>query len=171
MLVFGFNSVGKTRLSVVFKNLTKDEDGRHTGIYYNAYSEDLFVWDNDIDSQESDVQLSIISSNLNKLHSGLEEVDIHAKLKPYRVNFDFTFIRYSNIDLGIKSISLFPIDMEYGHVPPIKISRGEERIFIWYFFLALMDGQTCSLIIFLLTIQSLVWMITIFLSPPPRSTT
>ncbi|MCY4224200.1 MAG: anticodon nuclease, partial [Bacteroidetes bacterium] len=47
-LLFAFNSVGKTRLSVAYKNATRNEDGKRTGIYYNAYSEDLFLWDNDI---------------------------------------------------------------------------------------------------------------------------
>ncbi len=42
-LLYAFNSVGKTRLSVAYKNATKQADGTHTGIYYNAYSEDLFV--------------------------------------------------------------------------------------------------------------------------------
>lgn len=121
--------------------MTKENDETHTGIYYNAYSEDLFVWDNDIDNDEANVQLTIISSNLNRLYDGLQESDILAKLKPYRVNFDFTFIRYSEIDLGIKSISFFPADKKYGDAPPIKISRGEERIFIWCFFLALMEVQ------------------------------
>jgi hypothetical protein len=37
---------GKTRISVEFKNQTKNLN--HTGVYYNAFSEDLFVWDNDI---------------------------------------------------------------------------------------------------------------------------
>ena len=47
VLMYAFNSTGKTQLCVAFKNATKREDGTHTGVYYNAFSEDLFVWDND----------------------------------------------------------------------------------------------------------------------------
>ena len=44
ILVFAFNGTGKTRLSVEYKNITKKNDGNHAGVYYNAYSEDLFIW-------------------------------------------------------------------------------------------------------------------------------
>lgn len=48
VLIYAFNSTGKTRLSVAYKELTKNENnGKHAGVYYNAFSEDLFVWDND----------------------------------------------------------------------------------------------------------------------------
>ena len=47
VLVYAFNGTGKTRLSVAFKDVTKSKNkGTHSGVYYNAYSEDLFVWDN-----------------------------------------------------------------------------------------------------------------------------
>lgn len=43
VLVFAFNGTGKTRLSVEYKNITKElNGGNHSGVYYNAYSEDLF---------------------------------------------------------------------------------------------------------------------------------
>ena len=44
VLAYAFNATGKTRLCVAYKNATKHEDGTHTGVYYNAFSEDLFVW-------------------------------------------------------------------------------------------------------------------------------
>ena len=88
-LLYAFNSVGKTRLSVAYKDATKAEDGTHSGIYYNAYSEDLFVWNNDIDNGEADIRLTVLPSGLSKLHADLNELDIHEKLKPYRPNFDF----------------------------------------------------------------------------------
>ena len=47
ILIYAFNATGKTRLSVEYKNITKNpDDGKHTGVYYNAFSEDLFLWDN-----------------------------------------------------------------------------------------------------------------------------
>jgi hypothetical protein len=37
VLIFAFNATGKTRLSVAYKNATKDsETGKHTGVYYKT---------------------------------------------------------------------------------------------------------------------------------------
>lgn len=140
-LLYAFNSVGKTRLSVAYKNATKDADGAHAGIYYNAYSEDLFVWNNDIENDEADIRLTIRSSSLSKLHAGLNEQDIYAKLKPYRPSFDFRFTMHQDAEEGIESISFFPAGTQPGDVPPMKISRGEERMFVWCFFLAMMEVE------------------------------
>jgi hypothetical protein len=60
--------VGKTRLSVAYKNATKEANGTHTGIYYNAYSEDLFAWNNDIENGETNIRLNVLPSNLSRLH-------------------------------------------------------------------------------------------------------
>lgn len=137
-LLYAFNSVGKTRLSVAYKNATKSEDGAHTGIYYNAYSEDLFVWNNDIQNEEANIRLTILPSALSRLHADLNELDIHAKLKPYRPSYDFRFVMHPDAEKGIESISFFPSSTQPGDVPAMKISRGEERIFVWCFFLAMM---------------------------------
>lgn len=45
VLAYAFNTTGKTRLCVAYKDATKLVDGTHTGVYYNAFSEDLFVWE------------------------------------------------------------------------------------------------------------------------------
>lgn len=140
-LLYAFNSVGKTRLSVAYKDATKDEDGAHAGIYYNAYSEDLFVWDNDIENDEANIRLTVLPSALSSLHADLNELDVHEKLKPYRLDFDFRFTTHINAEDGIESISFFPAGTQPGEVSPIKISRGEERVFVWCFFLAMMDVE------------------------------
>lgn len=46
-LIYAFNATGKTRLSVEYKEAARNEQGHQTGVYYNAFSEDLFVWDNE----------------------------------------------------------------------------------------------------------------------------
>ncbi len=140
-LLYAFNSVGKTRLSVAYKNATKDDDGRHAGVYYNAYSEDLFVWNNDIENGEVDIRLAVLPSSLSRLHADLNELDVHEKLKPYRPSFDFRFIMHQDAEKGIESISFFPTGTQPGEVPPIKISRGEERVFVWCFFLAMIEVE------------------------------
>ena len=61
-LIYAFNGTGKTRLSRAFKQLIAPkpnggEDGdeanqlglsRNKILYYNAFTEDLFYWDNDL---------------------------------------------------------------------------------------------------------------------------
>lgn len=140
-LLYAFNSVGKTRLSVAYKNATKDADGTHTGIYYNAYSEDLFVWNNDIENGEADIRLTVLPSSLSRLHADLNELNVHAKLKPYTPSFDFRFAMHPDAEKGIESISFFPAGTQPGDVPPMKLSRGEERVFVWCFFLAMLEVE------------------------------
>ena len=54
VLIYAFNGVGKTRLSIEYKQQTKEANGNeHAGVYYNAYSEDLFQWDNDEENDNS----------------------------------------------------------------------------------------------------------------------
>lgn len=140
-LVYAFNATGKTRLSTAYKEIARDEDTRkQTGVYYNAYSEDLFVWNNDIERAEANIRLEVIKSNLNDLHSYIDETKVREKLGPYNPKFDFEFHSYKdNPADGIEYITFHLKDDE--NAKDIKISRGEERIFIWCFFLALFDSD------------------------------
>lgn len=144
ILIYAFNGVGKTQLSVEYKNITKNGT-QHTGVYYNAYSEDLFQWDNDPENKNTGIKLKIVHSNLNKYHSFI--IEDQQKLKE---NLDKYFVRYYfnlNYDendysqKGIESISFYS-DKEMQN--EIKISRGEERIFVWCFFLTLFDVSSWS---------------------------
>ena len=56
LLVYSFNGTGKTRLSRVFKELRslkqegeENEENQLKVLYYNAFTEDLFYWDNDLE--------------------------------------------------------------------------------------------------------------------------
>jgi hypothetical protein len=143
VLAYAFNTTGKTQLCVAFKNATKKEDGSHTGVYYNAFSEDLFVWDNDEDNDGADVRLSVLSSSLSKFHALLTEDNIRDKLKAYKPKFGFELrLHKDDPAKGIESISFF-VPNQNPDVPqlPIKISRSEERIFVWCFFLALFEVE------------------------------
>ncbi|MBF8675193.1 AAA family ATPase [Pseudomonas fulva] len=138
ILIYAFNATGKTRLSVAYKNATKNEDGNHAGVYYNAFSEDLFVWDNDHQNDEENVRLIIRYSSLNRFHASLTEENVHDILKPYHPKFDFRFTSNENPEKGIESVAFYRANAEGDDVDrKIKISRGEERIFSWCFFLAL----------------------------------
>lgn len=140
VLIYAFNSTGKTRLSVTYKDITKAANNMvHAGVYYNAYSEDLFIWDNDSDNSEQNIKLDIKFSNLNKLHNSITEADVYKKLVPYKPKYDFFFTPNSNAEIGFDSIVFYT---KSNKDIPIKISRGEERVFIWCFFLALFDVES-----------------------------
>lgn len=142
ILAYGFNSTGKTQLSVAYKNATKDADGNHAGVYYNAFSEDMFVWDNDIENGEADLRLNVLQTSLSRLHASLNEDRIREKLRPYKPAYEFSFTLHDDVEKGIDSITFFIPDPKAEHQPPpIKISRGEERIFVWCFFLALFEVE------------------------------
>jgi hypothetical protein len=141
-LIYSFNATGKTRLSVAYKDYTKTQnEGNHAGVYYNAFSEDLFVWDNDEDNSNENVKLEVVRSSLNQFHSFLLDSELlEEKLAIYNPQYKFTFNLYPSGDreMGIYSVTFFN-DEE--NQTPIKISRGEERIFVWCFFLALFEAD------------------------------
>ena len=138
--VYAFNSTGKTRLSVAYKDITKAEnDGNHAGVYYNAYSEDLFDWDNDELNDNVDTKLNIKKSTLNEFYSLIKEENIQEELSAFNPLYKFRFNEHKNAQIGIQSITFFKAGADD---ISIKISSGETRIFVWCFFLALfkIDG-------------------------------
>jgi hypothetical protein len=137
ILIYAFNATGKTRLSVEYKNITKKPE-QHIGVYYNAFSEDLFVWDNDNDNGEQNIKLDIKPSSLNWLHQLMTEEDVEKKLKPYNRKYNFFFNPNADPEKGYDSITFYKND---DTDTPIKISRGEERIFVWCFFLTLFEVE------------------------------
>ena len=158
VLVYAFNGTGKTRLSVAYKDVTKQANGgKHAGVYYNAYSEDLFVWDNDEKNDNANIKLTVVPSSLNVHHSFLLTTEkdedtgeliypIQKKLKMYNPRYTFKINRFYTDETeevideekGIASFSFYAKDDKEQNYP-IKISRGEERIFVWCFFLTLIE--------------------------------
>jgi AAA domain len=143
VLAYAFNTTGKTRLCVAYKDATKLGDGTHTGVYYNAFSEDLFVWDNDEENDGAKVRLTVRPSSLSRFHASLTEDNVRDKLKAYKPKFGFELrLHQDDPSKGIESISFFiPNQNPDVAQAPIKISRGEERIFVWCFFLALFEVE------------------------------
>lgn len=146
VLLFAYNGTGKTRLSMAFKDLGKDDETRHT-LYFNAFTEDLFYWDNDLE-RDSNRELRLNTSS--RFFSGLLGTAIDTnirKLLHRHVDFDFK-IKTKNVEIRegnqlIKQVITYVsferntlIDGISKVVDNIKISRGEENIFIWCFFLA-----------------------------------
>ena len=139
ILLYAYNGTGKTRLSMAFKDLGKLGDARDT-LYYNAFTEDLFTWDNDLEGDSARV-LKINSAS--RFFAGLAEMEMDNRIRPLLSRYaDFDFI----IDTNEWKIS-FSRQVNEGNgedarterVDNIKISRGEENIFIWCFFLAIVQ--------------------------------
>ena len=68
VLLFAYNGTGKTRLSMEFKNAGKRDSSSDT-LYFNAYTEDLFSWDNDL---ESDTERYLRLNTASKFFSGFK---------------------------------------------------------------------------------------------------
>lgn len=154
-LLYAFNGTGKTRLSTAFKDLGKvvDENGEvqsRDTLYFNAYTEDLFNWDNDL---ETDRQRVLELNDNSKFFEGLRELEMEVKIGKLLDRYtDFNF--YIDYDRRKKrdtendrdhtdqlrpAVTFFREREENGDPIPIKVSRGEENIFVWCFFLAILQ--------------------------------
>lgn len=138
ILLYAYNGVGKTRLSTEFKNLgkdAKDEDKRDT-LYFNAFTEDLFTWDNDL---EGDSERTLKINADSKFFAGLEELEMDTRIRPLLdryVDFDF---RIDTDKWEVVFSREVPDGEGHRTEDGIKVSRGEENIFIWCFFLAIVQ--------------------------------
>jgi wobble nucleotide-excising tRNase len=148
-LIYAFNGTGKTRLSREFKDLitpNNDYEGNDVDLeqselatknilYYSAFTEDLFYWDNDLDTDE-ERKLKIHPNSFTQWvfedqgqdRNVIENFQRYTdeKLTPH-FNEDFTEVRFS---------------FERGNDEQesnIKISKGEESNFIWSVFFTLLD--------------------------------
>lgn len=139
VLFFAHNGTGKTRLSMDFKQAGKEFDAERNvtnrdTLYFNAFTEDLFSWNNDLENDTNRVL------NLNAdsaFFDGLHELELDAKIEAFFNNYvDLKF----DIDYDTSTVTFSRSIVVDGHeqtVENIKISRGEETLFIWCFFLAI----------------------------------
>ncbi|PQA96670.1 anticodon nuclease [Chryseobacterium shigense] len=139
ILFFAHNATGKTRLSMEFKQAGKtfDDDGNVTSrdtLYFNAFTEDLFSWNNDL---ENDIIRTLKLNPDSAFFNGLRELDLDVKIESFFNNYvDIKF----DIDYDTSTVSFsrsIIVDGNEQTVENIKISRGEETLFIWCFFLAI----------------------------------
>lgn len=149
-LVFAYNGTGKTRLSYDFSHYGRKEgDPKHT-LYYNAYTEDLFTWDNDLENN-TDHRLNINQDS--SFIQGLAGYNFTEPLRKYLGTFtdiDFEF-HYDEENPEIPDYVVFSKNIQYKQkingvvqtvddkIENIKISRGEERLFVWCFFRCILD--------------------------------
>lgn len=148
-LIYAFNGSGKTRLSRAFKELVapKPDDATHDGngeendssllkiLYYNAFTEDLFYWDNDLEEDlapkliiqpNTFTQWALVDQGQDQNAIANFQHYSSAKLTPV-FSPDFTEVSFS---------------FERGNEEPepnIKLSKGEESTFIWSVFHTMLE--------------------------------
>lgn len=142
ILLYAYNRTGKTRLSMDFKDEGKRKNnGISDTLYFNAFTEDLFTWDNDLQGDAvRQLQLNPDSTFFDGLKDLALDETIAAYLRRY-ADFDFD-IDYTTWKI---SFSKEVLRQNRGAEPEritetnIKISRGEQNIFIWCLFMAICE--------------------------------
>ncbi len=150
-LVFAYNGTGKTRLSYDFAHYGRGEGAPQHTLYYNAYTEDLFTWDNDL---ENNTDHHLLINQNSALIQGLAGSNFSDALRKYLqvftdIDFEFhydedspeipDFVSFSKKVKQRQRVNGVWTDYETD-VENIKISRGEERLFVWCFFRCIIDN-------------------------------
>ena len=159
ILLYAYNGTGKTRLSTAFKDLgkvvnTNGETEKRDTLYFNAFTEDLFTWDNDLaNDSERKLKLNTDFELLRRLKSMEMDTRIRALLDRY-ADFEFeidtttwevVFAREFRVKKGGTAGGAGAgqgegeDEYETRREEAIKVSRGEENMFIWCFFLAIVE--------------------------------
>ncbi len=160
-LIYAFNGTGKTRLSREFKHLISPKNGdaedeaseeptRTKILYYNAFTEDLFFWDNDL-ARDAQPRLKIQPNSFTEWilkDQGQDQNVITAfqryanqKLTP-RFNEEYQIEGADGQEITVKAFSEITFSIETGGSDTsgnLKISKGEESNFIWSIFYTLLD--------------------------------
>lgn len=149
-LVFAYNGTGKTRLSYDFAHFGRSEGMPKHTLYYNAYTEDIFTWNNGL--EDGTIPRLLINRD-SSLIQGLAGSSFSDKLRKYLQVFadiDFDF-HYDEDNQEIPDYVVFSKQLKRRvringgwdeieeEVENIKISRGEERLFVWCFFRCILD--------------------------------
>ena len=163
ILLYAYGGTGKTRLSTAFKDLGKvgsPDAGTDLGdtLYFNEFIRDLFSWDNDL---EYNRERRLVLNRHSRFFSGLDSMEMDNRIRPLLhryADFDFRIdttrwevifsreIRVTKNATTKEEVAGVDtrrngskINYEIHRKEAIKISRGEEDIFIWCFFLAIVE--------------------------------
>ena len=163
-LIYAFNGTGKTRLSRAMKDLIapkvegEDEPARNKFLYYSAFTEDLFYWNNDLKGDGA-VTLMIQPNSFTDwiLVDQGQEVNITRNFQRYTSatltpSFNQAYTRDNPDDskTEVKAFSEVTFTIEAGDdavTDAFKISKGEESNFIWSIFYTLLQTVVAELTI------------------------
>lgn len=160
-LIYAFNGTGKTRLSRKFELLIapKAEDdeeadqaelSRNKILYYNAFTEDLFYWDND-QALDTEHKLKIQPNSFTDwvLKDQGQDQNIITNFQCYandkltpRFNEEYKAKGEDDKEITVKAFSEVTFSLKRGddeHSGNLKISKGEESNFIWSIFYTLLE--------------------------------
>lgn len=145
VLIYAYNRTGKTRLSMEFKDAGKRKTNKNpTGtpdtLYFNAFTEDLFVWENDLEGDSvRRLQLNEQSSFFDAMTELALDETIAQYLSRY-ADFEFDFT-YKEVQQGNEETISKPdfVSFRKDDQTNIKVSRGEQNIFIWCVFMAICE--------------------------------
>lgn len=153
-LIYAFNGVGKTRLSREFKELISpgnrdgevDEDKMKL-LYYNAFTEDLFYWDNTFSNRKLMIRPNSFTDWI--LTEQGQERNIVTNFQRYtndkltpRFNEEYTTTDENGKEITVKAYSEIIFSIESGNeniIENIKISKGEESCLIWCVFYSMLE--------------------------------
>lgn len=159
-LIYAFNGTGKTRLSREFKELfppaSEDEDMQRSELankkilYYSAFTEDLFYWDNDL-AFDAEPKLLIRPNSFTRwvLEEQGQDQNIVTNFQRYtndkltpRFNEEYKYTGKDGENILVKAFSEVTFSLEGGNneqAERLKISKGEESNFIWSIFYTLLE--------------------------------
>jgi hypothetical protein len=165
-LIYAFNGTGKTRLSREFKDLVtpaaEDENTQRSELagkkilYYSAFTEDLFYWDNDL-AFDAEPKLLIRPNSFTRwvLEEQGQDRNIVTNFQRYtnekltpRFNEEYKLQGKDGHEVAIKAFSEVTFSLEGGndeHTQNLKISKGEESNFIWSIFYTLLEQAIFTL--------------------------
>ena len=157
-LIYAFNGTGKTRLSRALKNIIafksddadEAEPSRRKFLYYNAFTEDLFYWDNDLEADvEPKLKIQPNSFTAWILKDQGQDRNIISNFQHYAndkltptFNEEYKVKGEDGKETVVPAFSEVTFSLERGDDTAsgkIKISKGEESNFIWSIFYALLD--------------------------------
>lgn len=157
-LIYAFNGTGKTRLSREFKELIapkSDSDNesslsREKILYYNAFTEDLFYWDNDLEA-DSQPKLKIQPNSFTDwvLREQGQDQNVITNFQRYANDKLMPHFNEERVEqdkdgnnITIKPFTEVTFTLERGdneRLGRLKVSKGEESNFIWSIFYTLLD--------------------------------
>jgi wobble nucleotide-excising tRNase len=112
-----------------FKDVGKRKNnGSPDTLYFNAFTEDLFTWENDLDG-DAVRHLRLYPDSI--FFNGLKELALEKTIAEY-------LDRYADFDFDIDYVA-WKVSFRKGDAENIKISRGEQNIFIWCLFMAICE--------------------------------
>ncbi len=159
-LIYAFNGTGKTRLARKLMELfppVDENEGEKSSelsskriLYYSAFTEDLFYWDNDL-AFDAEPRLLIRPNSFTRwvLEEQGQDQNIVANFQRYtsdkltpRFNEEYKYTDENGGEVPVKAFSEVTFSLEGGNneqTERLKISKGEESNFIWSIFYTLLE--------------------------------